>query len=124
MSDAVGLIAIDHVQLAMPPGGETKARAFYGSLLGLEEIPKPAALAGRGGAWFRSGSVQVHLGVEEPFQPARKAHPAFQVRGLAELVRRCETAGYQITRDAPLPGQDRVHVADPFGNRIELIELT
>lgn len=120
----VGLIAIDHVQLAMPPGGEAKARAFYGSLLGLEEIAKPAALAGRGGAWFRSGSVQVHLGVEEAIQPARKAHPAFRVHGLAELVRRCETAGYAITRDTPLPGQDRVHIADPFGNRIELIELS
>jgi catechol 2,3-dioxygenase-like lactoylglutathione lyase family enzyme len=120
----VGLIAIDHVQLAMPAGGEAKARAFYASLLGLEEVAKPAALAGRGGAWFRSGDVQVHLGVEEGFQPARKAHPAFRVKGLTELVRRCEVAGYAITRDAPLPGQDRVHVADPFGNRIELIELT
>ena len=119
----VELIAIDHVQLAMPAGGEAKARTFYVALLGLEEITKPAALARRGGAWFTSGSVQVHLGVEEPFQPARKAHPAFRIRGLAELVRRCEAAGYPITREAPLPGQDRVHVADPFGNRIELIEL-
>ena len=119
-----GLLAIDHVQLAMPPGGEAKARAFYAGVLGLEEIAKPAALAGRGGAWFSSGTVQVHLGVEEAFQPARKAHPAFRVQGLAELVRRCEGAGYAITRDAQLPGQDRVHVADPFGNRIELIELS
>jgi catechol 2,3-dioxygenase-like lactoylglutathione lyase family enzyme len=119
----VEVVAIDHVQLAMPAGGEADARTFYSGLLGLEEVPKPAALAERGGAWFASGSVRVHLGVEHPFQPARKAHPAFRVRGLAELVRRCETAGHPITRDAPLPGQDRLHVADPFGNRIELIEL-
>jgi uncharacterized protein YcbX/catechol 2,3-dioxygenase-like lactoylglutathione lyase family enzyme len=119
----VELIAIDHVQLAMPAGGEAKARMFYAGLLGLKEVTKPAALAGRGGAWFTSGGAQVHLGVEQPFQPARKAHPAFRVHGLAELVRQCEAAGYAITKDAPLPGQDRVHIADPFGNRIELIEL-
>jgi catechol 2,3-dioxygenase-like lactoylglutathione lyase family enzyme len=115
-------VGIDHVQLAMPAGGEESARAFYSGLLGLHEIPKPAELAGRGGAWFRSGPVQLHLGVEPNFRPATKAHPALLVRGLAALVRRCEAAGCPVTRDVRLPGVDRVHLADPFGNRIELLE--
>jgi catechol 2,3-dioxygenase-like lactoylglutathione lyase family enzyme len=105
----------------MPAGGEDVARRFYGDVLGLEEVPKPAALAGRGGAWFRGGGVQLHLGVEADFRPARKAHPA-RVEGLTALIVRCVDAGYPVERDVPLPGLDRVHVADPFGNRIELIE--
>ncbi len=116
------LIAIDHVQLAMPAGGEDAARAFYCGVLGLTEVPKPAALAGRGGAWFVAGAVQIHLGVEADFRPARKAHPALRVEGLGGLVARCEAAGHPIARDVPLPGQQRVHVTDPFGNRIELLE--
>jgi catechol 2,3-dioxygenase-like lactoylglutathione lyase family enzyme len=117
------IVGVDHVQLAMPAGGEEAARRFYGDVLGLEEVPKPAALAGRGGAWFRSGEVQLHLGVEADFRPARKAHPALRVEGLTALIVRCVNAGYPVERDVPLPGLDRVHVADPFGNRIELIEL-
>ena len=100
-SDRAQFLAIDHVQLAMPVGGETAARAFYAGVLGLQEVAKPAALATRGGAWFASGSVAVHLGVEESFRPARKAHPALRVHGLAAIVQRCEAAGYAITRDAP-----------------------
>jgi diadenosine tetraphosphate (Ap4A) HIT family hydrolase/catechol 2,3-dioxygenase-like lactoylglutathione lyase family enzyme len=115
-------VAIDHVQLAMPAGGEDAARAFYGGVLGLEEVPKPAALAGRGGAWFRSGPVQLHLGVEAEFRPARKAHPALRVEGLGALVARCEAAGHAVARDVALEGMERVHVTDPFGNRIELLE--
>jgi peroxiredoxin/diadenosine tetraphosphate (Ap4A) HIT family hydrolase/catechol 2,3-dioxygenase-like lactoylglutathione lyase family enzyme len=117
------VVSIDHVQLAMPAGGEAAARAFYAGVLGLEEEPKPAALAGRGGAWFRRGAVQLHLGVEAEFRPARKAHPALRVEGLAALVARCEAAGHAVTRDVPLAGIERVHVADPFGNRIELLEM-
>jgi catechol 2,3-dioxygenase-like lactoylglutathione lyase family enzyme len=116
------IIALDHVQLAMPAGEEAAARRFYGEVLGLEEIPKPAALAGRGGAWFRGGSVELHLGVEDDFRPARKAHPAFRVRGLSGLIRRCVDAGHPVERAVPLPGVERVHLHDPFGNQIELVE--
>jgi catechol 2,3-dioxygenase-like lactoylglutathione lyase family enzyme len=119
----VGIVGIDHVQLAMPAGGEEAARRFYGDVLGFEEVPKPAALAGRGGAWFRSGGVHLHLGVEPDFRPARKAHPALRVEGLTALIVRCVNAGHPVERDVPLPGLERVHVADPFGNRIELLEL-
>ena len=114
--------AIDHVQLAMPPGGETQARAFYGGILGLNELPKPAELAGRGGAWFSNGAVTIHLGVEQEFRSARKAHPALLVEGLDEWVTRLERAGRPIQRDVQLAGYERVHVDDPFGNRIELME--
>ena len=116
------LVAIDHVQLAMPRGREEEARGFYAGLLGLSEGPKPAELAGRGGAWFESGSLKVHLGVDPNFVPAGKAHPAFIVRGLAELERRLAAAGCPLQRDTPLDGLLRLHVNDPFGNRIELIE--
>ncbi|MSP14986.1 MAG: glyoxalase [Chloroflexi bacterium] len=113
---------IDHVQIAMPPGAEERARAFYQDLLGLTEVPKPANLARRGGAWFRSGALMLHLGVEQDFRPARKAHPAFLVEGLAELIGRIHQAGYETLTDVPLEGYERVHVFDPFGNRIELME--
>ena len=117
------IVGIDHVQLAMPAGGVDAARRFYGEVLGFEEVAKPAALSGRGGAWFRSGDVHLHLGVEADFRPAHKAHPAFRVEGLTALIVRCVDAGHPVERDVPLPGWERVNVADPFGNRIELIEL-
>jgi catechol 2,3-dioxygenase-like lactoylglutathione lyase family enzyme len=113
---------IDHVQLAMPPGREHEARAFYQDVLGIPEIPKPAHLAQRGGCWFERGALKVHLGVEEAFVPARKAHPAFVVVGLRELATRLQGAGYHVSRDQPLEGYDRLYVDDPFGNRIELME--
>ena len=119
----VRIVAIDHVQLAMPPGGEAVARRFYGDVLGFKEVPKPAALTGRGGVWFQSGLVHLHLGVEADFRPARKAHPALRVEGLAVLLARCGDAGHPVEPDVPLPGLIRAHVADPFGNRIELVEL-
>lgn len=114
--------AIDHVQLAMPPGGEDKARAFYAGILGIPEVPKPANLAKRGGCWYEQGDLKVHLGVEADFRPARKAHPAFLVEGLAALARALRSAGYQPKTDEPLEGYDRIYVDDPFGNRIELLE--
>ena len=114
--------AIDHVQLAMPPGREDEARRFYSGLLGLPERAKPPALAARGGAWFESESVKIHLGVEADFRPARKAHPALAVRGLRALVARLHAAGHEATEDGLAEGRDRVYVDDPFGNRIELIE--
>jgi len=113
---------IHHVQLAMPPGGEDRATAFYTDLLGVRQVPKPAALAARGGCWFEDGAVRIHLGVEEPFRPAAKAHPALVVDGLATLVRALEVAGFAVGRDQPLAGFDRVYVQDPFGNRLELME--
>ncbi|HEX8079382.1 MAG TPA: VOC family protein [Jatrophihabitans sp.] len=116
-----GLIqGFDHVQVAIPAGAEDVARAFYGSLLGMTEQPKPAALAGRGGCWFSAGSAVLHLGVEEPFSPARKAHPAFLVGELDSLEGRLSAAGYDCVRsDGEIPGVRRFHTFDPFGNRIE-----
>jgi catechol 2,3-dioxygenase-like lactoylglutathione lyase family enzyme len=119
----VPILRLDHIQLAMPPGREAEARRFYGELLGLREVPKPAVLAGRGGVWFEGdGGLCLHLGVEADFRPACKAHPAFLVDDLAGLVRTLAAAGHAITEDEPLPGIDRRFVHDPFGNRIELIE--
>src|SRR5207248_10317687 len=110
-------------QLAIPPGGEDGARAFYGGVLGLVEVEKPEALRGRGGCWFRSadGSVEIHLGVEEGFRPARKAHPAFlvgDVDGLREVV---TAAGAEVRDDVPFEGRRRFHAFDPFGNRLEFL---
>jgi hypothetical protein len=116
------VIGLDHIQLAIPEGGEAYARWFYGGLLELTEIPKPPNLASRGGVWFCCGSLQVHLGVEAEFRPALKAHPAFLVADLAAMIRKCEAAGYPTEADVPLEGVVRVHLADPFGNRIELLE--
>jgi catechol 2,3-dioxygenase-like lactoylglutathione lyase family enzyme len=116
------LLQLDHIQLAMPEGGEEAARGFYDGLLGLSEVEKPDNLKKRGGCWFEKGAIKVHLGVEKDFRPARKAHPAFLVEDLAALVARLEQAGVAARRDEALPGYDRVHVDDPFGNRIELME--
>lgn len=117
------ILSIDHVQLAMPAGEEERARGFYGELLGFTEIQKPPELAKRGGAWFQSGTVQLHLGVEADFRPARKAHPAFLVEGLDLLVANIQQDGYETdTSQPPLDGYRRAHVFDPFGNRIELME--
>ena len=113
---------IDHVQLAMPAGREDEAKAFYQDVLLIPEIAKPAHLAARGGCWFERGPLKVHLGVEEDFVPARKAHPAFIVEGLRELAAGLQRAGFHVSRDQPLEGYDRLYVDDPFGNRIELME--
>lgn len=114
--------AIDHVQLAMPAGGEDAARGFYRDLLGLPEVPKPAALAVRGGCWFERGAVKIHLGVEGDFRPAKKAHPALVVAELQTVVDACRARGLVVADAEPLGGWRRVHVHDPFGNRIELME--
>ena len=117
----MAILAIEHVQLARPPGGEGDARAFYAGLLGIPEVPKPSELAKRGGVWFEAGALKIHLGVEADFRPARKAHPALLVSDLRALVERLRAAGVEV-RDVPLEGHYRVYVADPFGNRIELLE--
>ncbi|WP_394835714.1 VOC family protein [Pendulispora rubella] len=115
---------IDHVQLAMPSGREDEARAFYQGILGIPEQAKPAHLAKRGGAWFERGTLKVHIGVEKDFRAATKAHVAFIVEGLFELVSRCKAAGYRVTTDEPLEGFERVYIYDPFGNRLEFMEPT
>ena len=111
---------LDHVQLACPRGGEDEARRFYGELLGLKEIEKPEALRSRGGVWFECGGQQLHLGVEEPFSPARKAHPALRVGSVAELEALASRLG-EVSWDSELPGFRRFYVSDPFGNRLELL---
>ena len=119
------ILGIDHVQVAIPSGGEDEARRFYGALLGLEEVPKPPALAVRGGAWFQCGAQQIHVGVEQDFRPARKAHPAFRLADADALARlRAHLVSNGVsTRDDPdgVAGQVRFFVDDPFGNRIELL---
>lgn len=117
------ILSIDHVQLAMPKGSEDRARSFYREVLGMKELPKPEPLAGRGGCWFASGEAQVHLGVEEDFRPAKKAHPALAVEGFDEILAKCEKSGFASKMDAEIEGRRRAHVFDPFGNRLELIEV-
>ena len=123
MMDGVTVIGLDHVQLAMPVGGEDVATAFYDGVLGITRVPKPAHLAARGGCWFESGDLKVHLGVDADFRPATKAHPAFIVDDVMALARAIAAAGHEVVDDEPLEGYRRVYVHDPFGNRIELMQL-
>ena len=115
-------VLLDHVQVAMPAGREGAARAFYGTALGLPEIPKPAPLAARGGVWYAIGDLQLHLGVAEDFSPAKKAHPAFRVRDAASVAARLRDAGFAVRWDSSLPGRNRFYTDDPFGNRIEILQ--
>ncbi len=117
------VVAIDHVQLAMPTGPEAEllAEQFFDGLLGLPRVPKPPELAARGGCWFQRGPARVHLGVDEDFRPARKAHPALVVSHLEELCRTLEEAGHPTRRVEDVPGRPQWYVDDPFGNRIELV---
>lgn len=114
--------SINHVQLAMPAGKENAARHFYADILEIPEVLKPTHLANRGGCWFERGTLKVHLGVEQDFRPAKKAHPAFTVTDLDSLIVKLEEAGFCVVEDEPLAGYNRRYVADPFGNRIGLIE--
>jgi catechol 2,3-dioxygenase-like lactoylglutathione lyase family enzyme len=120
------IVGLDHVQIAMPAGGEDEARAFYAGRLGLVEVPKPMALAGRGGCWFVGGDegsgVALHLGVEADFRPARKAHVALLVEDLPGLRAVLEAAGTTIVDDDSSLGVRRFHAFDPFGNRLELVD--
>ena len=116
------VVALDHLLLAMPHGREAEARGFYGDILGLQELTKPPNLGARGGMWFQLGTQQLHLGVEGDFRPAKKAHPAFLVHNLAGLRARLEQSGFEPYEDEPLDGYERCYVADPFGNRLELME--
>jgi len=116
------VVAIDHVQLAMPAGEEDAAIDFYEGLLGIPHVPKPPHLAKRGGCWFEAGDLKVHLGVDADFTPARKAHPALLVADLPGLLEVLRAAQVPIRDDEPLEGFDRAYVDDPFGNRLELME--
>lgn len=117
------LLGLHHIQLAMPKGSDARARSFYAEILGLTEVEKPNALSSRGGLWFEHGAIRLHLGIEEPFTPARKAHPAFQVVSLATTKIRLEQSNVAYRTDIDLPGVRRIYVDDPFGNRIELLEV-
>lgn len=116
-------IGLDHVQMAAPPGCEAEARRFYGNLLGLAEVEKPEALRARGGVWFRCGAQQLHIGVEDDFAPARKAHPAIRVAAgeLDALAERLGDAGERVAWDESLASVRRFYSQDPWGNRIELL---
>lgn len=116
------VIGLDHVQLAMPKGQEAAARKFYGDELGLKELPKPAELVGRGGVWFECGDLQLHLGVEDPFVPAKKAHPEIRLAGYLAFIAKLEGAGVKVRPDTSVPGVRRAFVDDPFGNRVELVD--
>ncbi len=113
---------IDHIQIAIPANGEDRAREFFVQLLQMQEEEKPAVLAARGGCWFRSGQVHLHCGVESPFQPQSKAHPALIVDDLNDLASKLKQAGYPVRWDESLPDRKRFYTDDPFGNRIEFMQ--
>lgn len=118
------LPAIHHVRVAIPVGGEGAARRFYGEVLGLREIEKPESLRARGGVWYETGTLQLHLGVDRAFAPATKAHVAIEVDDIDASSTRCEAAGQLTREDGPLPGYRRFYVDDPFGNRTEILQPT
>lgn len=113
---------IDHVQVAAPAGGEAEARRFYTEILGMKEMDKPEPLRARGGAWFEIGDFQLHVGIEEPFAPAKKAHPAFRVSGFEALKQHLAEQGIEGKPDDSIPGVERFFIFDPFGNRLEFLK--
>ncbi|MDY0395902.1 VOC family protein [Virgibacillus halophilus] len=113
---------LDHVQLAIPESGEEEARNFYGKVLGFQEVEKPETLKRRGGVWFKKEDLQLHCGVEEPFTPQKKAHPAIRIKNLAALIVHLRKKKIAFQQDTLLPGADRIYVFDPFGNRLEFLE--
>lgn len=117
------VLRIDHIQIAAPAGCETAAREFYGVLLGMQEIEKPPVLRARGGCWFRCGDQQFHIGVESEFQPAKKAHPAFAISDFEVLRKALIAQGVKVTDDDALPGARRFYAEDPWGNRLEFLEI-
>ncbi|MET8767867.1 glyoxalase [Streptomyces sp. NPDC004658] len=116
------LVALDHVQLAAPPGSEDRLRAYHTGVLGMTEIPKPPALAARGGCWFEAGFVRLHVGIQDDFRPAKKAHPGLRVRGIEACAARLAAFGAPVIWDDGLPGHRRFHSEDPVGNRLEFLE--
>lgn len=114
--------SIDHIQLAAPKGSEETARKFFKNILGFDEVEKPEELKKHGGVWFEFGNYQIHIGIEEPFYPAKKAHPAFEIENIEELKKHLVTNGVDVIEDDKLPGAKRFYISDPFGNRMELLE--
>jgi catechol 2,3-dioxygenase-like lactoylglutathione lyase family enzyme len=115
---------LDHVQLAIPPGAEGRCDEFYVTLLGFHALEKPPVLAARGGRWYRNGAVTLHLGVEDDFRPAKKAHPALSLDDYEPLLARLSRAGIDVRDDQSIPGTTRCYVEDPVGNRLELIDAS
>ncbi|MFD0685165.1 VOC family protein [Actinomadura fibrosa] len=118
------LTGVHHVQLAAPVGSEDVLRAFYAGVLGMEEVPKPPELAKRGGVWFRGGGVELHLGIEQDFRAARKAHPGLLVRDLDEVAAKLRAAGHEVRPDGLFPGYRRLYADDPVGNRLEFLQAS
>jgi catechol 2,3-dioxygenase-like lactoylglutathione lyase family enzyme len=116
------IAGLDHVQVAIPPGADDQARAFYGGVLGLHEIPKPAPLNASGGLWFQTGASQLHIGGQAGFVPAKKAHPAFVIDDFAAYCALLGERGVEVREETQVYGRRRAGIEDPFGNRIELIE--
>ncbi|MEE4544334.1 glyoxalase [Streptomyces sp. V4-01] len=116
------ITGVDHVQLAAPEGSEPLLRAYYTGVLGMSELTKPPVLAGRGGCWFSAGTAVLHLGVEEDFRPARKAHPGIRVTGIHGFARQLKAKGATVVWDYDLPGHERFYSEDPVGNRLEFLE--
>lgn len=114
--------SIDHVQLAAPKGSEDTARQFFKGILGFDEVEKPEHLKKRGGVWFTSGHYQIHIGIEEPFSPAKKAHPAFEIEHIEAFKKHLLINGVSAIEDDQLPGANRFYISDPFGNRMEFLE--
>lgn len=118
----MSFLGLHHVQLAIPEGSEDVCREFWSGVLGLDEVEKPPVLAARGGCWFRGGGLEVHLGVEQDFAPARKAHPGILTDGVDAVAERLTAAGIDVQWDDDFPGMRRFYTADPFGNRLELLQ--
>jgi catechol 2,3-dioxygenase-like lactoylglutathione lyase family enzyme len=116
------IVGLDHVQVCAPRAQEDAAKHFYGTVLGLQELPKPGALQGRGGAWYACGNAMLHLGVEDDFHPAGKAHPGLLVNDVDEVARRLHSAGCEPIPGIPIPGYRRIETRDPFGNRLEFLQ--
>ncbi len=116
-------IGLDHIQIAIPVGSEEVAKAFYDDVIGMNEMPKPESLKGRGGCWFHCGQHEIHLGVEDPFTPAKKAHPGIIVKNLEALKSKLQKLNLELFEAEPIEGRSRFHVLDPFGNRLEFLEF-
>ncbi|PLS15940.1 glyoxalase [Bacillus sp. M6-12] len=114
--------SVHHIQMAAPKGSEDSYRRFFGEILGLAELEKPEELQKRGGVWFGFGNYQIHIGIEEPFSPAKKAHPGLEIENLPALIDRLNEHKIEFIEDGKLPGARRIYLNDPFGNRIELLE--
>ncbi|KOO50989.1 VOC family protein [Viridibacillus arvi] len=114
--------SIAHIQLAAPKGSEDEAKRFFGDILGFREIEKPELLRKRGGVWFEFANYQIHIGIEEPFTPAKKAHPAFEIENIEDLKSHLSKNDIKFIIDEDLPGANRIYINDPFGNRIEILE--